>query len=145
MEFEGLKQHLKKLKQEKISKFLLNDSIGKKVDKDQIEIINPNHYADIDPNTSYFYYAGPLDEKTRDFCAEMLIAGKFYSQEEMDYLSFQLGYNVDLYMGSYNCRHKWVRARIKGQIKDGTLDESLIADADDAKRASDAQSDELKQ
>ena len=142
--YKGLRLHIIKLKQEKILKFLLNESIGKKVHKDQIEIINVNNYANIDPNASYFYYAGPLDEKTRDFCAEMLVAGKLYSQEEMDYLSFQLGYNVDLYMGSYNCRHRWVRARIKGKIKDGTLDESLIADNTDARNAADAQSGALK-
>ena len=47
-------------------------------------------------------------------------------------------------MGSYNCRHRWVRARIKGMIKDGTLDKSLIADNNDAIDAAEAQSDALK-
>lgn len=84
-----------------------------------IEILEPNQFANIDPNESFYYYDGPLDENTRDFCRTTLLIGKFFRQEDIDKLSSKAGYNVDLYMGSFNCRHKWVRARIKGQIING--------------------------
>lgn len=90
-----------------------------------IEPIDTNHFADIDPNEVFYYYDGPLDEKTRAFCEEILIIGKFFRQSDIDKLSTKAGYDVDLYMGSYNCRHKWVRARIKGQIQNGYVPETV--------------------
>ena len=97
----------------------------------------------IDPNTTFYYYTGPLDEKTREFCAFMLLQGKFYSDDEMDYLSDLLGYDVYLYLGSFNCRHNWVRARIKGLIQSGNLNKTLIAKDGDASRAAAHQSENL--
>jgi hypothetical protein len=142
--YKALGDHIKKIKQDRALKFLKSDKVGVKVAKEDIEIIDPSKFADIDPNTSYYYYDGPLDEKTREFCLEMLIQGKFYSQEEMDYLSTKLGYNVDLYCGSYNCRHQWKRARIKQRIQSGNLDKSAIATDADARKAASKQSPELK-
>ena len=84
-----------------------------------IEKIEPSEFATVDPNEVFYYYDGPLDDKTRAFCQEILIIGKFFRQEDIDKLSSKAGYNVDLYMGSYNCRHKWLRARVKGKIKEG--------------------------
>ena len=133
--FASIGKYLVKQKEDKALAFLCSDKIGQKVSKDDIEIIDKNHYASIDPNKSFYYYDGPLDDKTRSFCATLLLQGKFYSQKEIDYLSSRLGYNVDLYMGSYNCRHQWKRARIKGKIQDGTLDEGLIATNTDANKA----------
>lgn len=143
-QFLGLGKYVTKIKENKALAFLCNDKVGMKVNKEDIEILDKNQYADIDPNISFYYYDGPLDVKTREFCATLLLQGKFYSQEEIDYLSSKLGYNVDLYCGSYGCRHQWKRARIKGKIQDGTLDESLIADNADARVAIRAQSPELK-
>lgn len=143
-DFKGLGDYVKKLSQQRALKFLKNDKVGIKVNKEDIEVIEPHQYAEIDPNESYYYYDGPLDEKTREFCLEMLIQGKFYSQAEIDYLSANLGYNVDLYCGSYNCRHTWKRARIKGRIKDGTLDKSSIATNADARKAASKQPPELR-
>lgn len=90
-----------------------------------IEKIDPTNFADIDPNEVFYYYEGPLDEKTRAFCEEILIIGKFFRQDDIDKLSNKAGYNVDLYMGSYNCRHKWVKARIKGKIKEGYIPDTI--------------------
>lgn len=84
-----------------------------------IEITDKDEFAEIDPNESFYYYDGPLDEKTRDFCKEILLTSKFFRQDDIDKLSTRAGYDVDLFFGSYNCRHTWKRARIKGQLKEG--------------------------
>lgn len=98
--------------------FKLEDNI-------ELEIIDVNMSTEsIDSNTVYYYYDGPLDEKTREFCAKILLMGKFFTQDDIDKLSNKAGYDVDLYMGSYNCRHKWKRARIKGKIQDGYVPEN---------------------
>lgn len=90
-----------------------------------IEVLDPNNFATVDPNEVFYYYDGPLDDKTRAFCQEILIIGKFFTQNDIDKLSSRSGYNVDLYMGSYNCRHRWVKARIKGQIIEGYKPETV--------------------
>lgn len=59
----------------------------------------------------YYYYMGPLDEKTRDFCKHMLKIDKVFSKEEIDYMSAELNYPVLEYGGSYGCRHQWVKFR----------------------------------
>jgi hypothetical protein len=61
----------------------------------------------------YFYYSGPLDDKTREFCKLMLNIDKVFSEEEINKISEELNYDVLKYEGSYNCRHKWVRFRGK--------------------------------
>lgn len=90
-----------------------------------IEVLEPNQFKDIDPNEVFYYYDGPLDDKTRSFCQEILIIGKFYTQNDIDKLSSKANYNVDLYMGSFNCRHRWVRARIKGQLQNGYIPDTV--------------------
>lgn len=142
--FASLGKYVAQQREKKALAFLCNDKVGLKVSKEDVEVLDRNNYVDIDPNKSFYYYDGPLDVKTREFCATLLLQGKFYSQSEIDYLSSNLGYNVDLYMGSYGCRHQWKRARIKGKIQDGTLDEGLIADNSDARVAIRAQSPELR-
>lgn len=143
-DFKGLGKYIRKISEAKALAFLCNSKIGKRVSKEDVEILDKNHYKEIDPNKSFYYYDGPLDDKTREFCATLLLQGKFYSQEEINYLSSRLGYNVDLYCGSYGCRHQWKRARIKGKIQDGTLDESLIADKSDANKAIKNQPENLR-
>lgn len=59
----------------------------------------------------YYYYMGPLDEKTRDFCRKMLQMDKVFSKKEIDKLSRYLNYDVLEFVGAYNCRHQWVRFR----------------------------------
>ena len=59
----------------------------------------------------YFVYSGPLDEKTRPFCKQLLTLDKVISETDIDILSNYLNYDVKLYKGSYNCRHKFRRFR----------------------------------
>lgn len=61
----------------------------------------------------YYYYNGPLDDKTRPFCKLMLKIDKVFSDEEIQYISDNLGYSVLQYKGSYNCRHQWIQFRGK--------------------------------
>lgn len=61
------------------------------------------------PFINYYYYTGPLDEKTRPFCRKMLLMDKVFSEDEINIISNKLNYDVLVYMGSYNCRHEWVK------------------------------------
>lgn len=63
--------------------------------------------------TDYFYYSGPLDDKTRPFCKLMLGIDKVWSEDDIAVMSIELQYDVEKYRGSYNCRHKWVKFRGK--------------------------------
>lgn len=65
------------------------------------------------PGKSYYYYNGPFDEKNRAFCHDMLVFDKVFSEDEIAFLSSQLGYDVLKYKGSYNCRHEWIKFRGK--------------------------------
>jgi hypothetical protein len=62
---------------------------------------------------NYYYYSGPLDEKTREFCTHMLTLDKVFSSTDIDIMSNYLNYDVLKYRGSYNCRHKWIKFRGK--------------------------------
>lgn len=77
--------------------------------------------AQIDPNTVLFFYDGPEDGKTRPFCHALLQMNKFFTVEDLRILSGKLGYDVFLYEGGFNCRHRWKMARIKGQLINGIL------------------------
>jgi len=58
-----------------------------------------------DPDTPYFY-AHPVDEKTRDFCLQY--AGRVLVRREIDELDNGQISNVFLTGGGYNCRGSWV-------------------------------------
>ena len=62
---------------------------------------------------AYYYYSGPLDEKTRPFCKKMLQMDKVFSEKEIKKISGYLNYDVLEFVGAYNCRHRWVRFRGK--------------------------------
>ena len=99
-------------------------------DDDKEEFAIPVNRGD-----EYFYYVGPFDDKNREFCHYLLILDKVFRREDIDYMTFQLGYNVYKFEGSYGCRHRWVRFR--GKEIDGTLPtsnqiDSLIKDQEDA-------------
>lgn len=66
-----------------------------------------------EPGMNYYYYSGPLDEKTRDFCKYLLKLDKVFSEEEIDFMTSIIGYSVIKYAGSYNCRHRWIKFRGK--------------------------------
>lgn len=93
---------------------LFNLFSTKGIPKSQIEEIK-EEFADrpVKKGENYYYYSGPLDEKTRPFCKQMLAYDKVVSETDIDILSNYLDYDVKLYKGSYNCRHKWVKFRGK--------------------------------
>lgn len=108
----------------KILEILKRDNIG--MPKEDYEIVPDEEdlsQFDIDPNKSFYFYIGPLDERTRPFCAEMLAIGKYFTIEDLEYLSSLVDYNVELYEGGYNCRHHWQRAKLKTAIKNGLIPE----------------------
>lgn len=75
----------------------------------------PDSFADRKPESgqTYWYYSGPLDEKTRPFCKRLLNLDKVFSEEEIQKISQELNYDVLSYKGAYNCRHRWIRFRGK--------------------------------
>lgn len=84
--------------------------------RSQIEVLPAGQmFADRKPvpGTNYFYYNGPLDEKTRAFCRLLLKLDKVFSDEQIQSMSDELGYDVLEYCGSYNCRHQWIQFRGK--------------------------------
>jgi hypothetical protein len=72
-------------------------------------------FADRKPKAgqNYYYYTGPLDDKTRPFCKTLLSLDKVLSETDIDILSNYLNYDVKKYKGSYNCRHNLVKFRGK--------------------------------
>jgi len=57
-------------------------------------------------------YSGPSDEKTRDFCSDILSLGRLYTEEEISngLSNPEFGnYSIFDYKGSYGCRHVWKR------------------------------------
>jgi len=60
------------------------------------------------PNNTKYQYIGALDEKTRPACLEMMAAGDLTKKEiEQLGIDLNLGHNVFISGGGYNCRHKW--------------------------------------
>jgi hypothetical protein len=62
--------------------------------------------ADELPPDQKFVYEGPLDAKTREFCAELV--GQELTRAEIDALDNEQLPNVFLTGGGYNCRHSWI-------------------------------------
>lgn len=50
-----------------------------------------------------FLYSGPVDDKTRDFCASR--AGKVHHVDELAQWDNEQDLPVEIYLGGYNCRH----------------------------------------
>lgn len=68
---------------------------------------------DREPGEVYYYYDGPDDHKTREFCKYILKLNKLFSTDDIQFMSDRLGYDVKKYKGAYNCRHRWVAFRGK--------------------------------
>lgn len=91
---------------------------GKKIDPNNYATIKTESILDrVAPNGEGIYalryeYSGPLDDKNRTFCRDMLLFRKMYTYEE---INTQLSnpdfgnYSIFDYKGSYGCRHKWER------------------------------------
>ena len=84
---------------------------------------NPNGKSEQDTDiikTRYRYAPDVVDEKSRDFCAKMVRAGKVYRKEDILAASDRAPnpgwgpngadtYNLFLYKGGGSCRHFWMR------------------------------------
>lgn len=70
-------------------------------------------------SVSYWYYDGPNDEKTRPFCRSLLTLDRYWKEDDIQFLSRKVGYNVMDFTGGINCRHGWRQARIKGRVQKG--------------------------
>lgn len=98
-----------------IVRLILRNNLGMEkeycefVPEEQIELANRTP----EKGMTYYYYDGPKDKKNRPFCHDMLDFDKVFSEDEIDFLSAKLGYNVLQYKGSYGCRHEWIRFRGK--------------------------------
>lgn len=91
-------------------KFISERGISRKdIEELPIELANRKPQDGV----TYYYYTGPLDDKTRPFCKKVLSLDKVLSEVDIDILSNYLDYDVKNYKGSYNCRHNWVRFRGK--------------------------------
>lgn len=99
-------------KEERLLKLLSSDKFGTKKTH-VIELKETFANRKPEKGEQYYYYSGPDDDKTRQFCKLMLKIDKVFSQEEIDKISEELNYDVLEYKGAYNCRHKWVRFRGK--------------------------------
>ena len=65
------------------------------------------------PDNTKYIYIGPADEKTRDFCLELMAAGELTRKEILD-----RGWTSSLTEGGgINCRHNWERAATKVKVK----------------------------
>lgn len=110
---EALKR-IKSLQRRKAERDILR--LMKKTGYRQADVeVLPDSFANRkpEPGEQYYYYNGPLDDKTRAFCKLMLKLDKVFSLEQINYMSEELGYDVLYYCGSYNCRHSWIRFRGK--------------------------------
>lgn len=103
---------LQQLKRRKTDLHLI--SLVKKygIPRSQVEEITQEFANRIpEKGVNYYYYIGPNDAKTRSFCKLMLKIDKVFTEEEIQYMSDELGYPVIEYCGSYGCRHGWVKFR----------------------------------
>jgi hypothetical protein len=89
------------------------------------------------PDVKFRYkYVGPQDEKNRTFCAEMMRANRVFRIEDVIEMSNRSvnavgpdGYDIFLWRGSYNCRHRWVQLVYKNPgtiINKSTVRKGLI-------------------
>jgi hypothetical protein len=93
-----------------------------KMNQERFTSSNPNGESVLDTNQPYlvrYKYVGVRDKDNRQFCREMLQAGKVYRIEDIDALSDSVAnadfgfYSIFMWRGSYNCRHQWVRLLYK--------------------------------
>ena len=67
----------------------------------------------------------PIQENTRPFCRHLIELDKYWTDDDLKEMSSQLGYDFQMYFGSYNCRHELKRVFIVG--KASTISESSIS------------------
>jgi len=80
-----------------------------------------------------FKYAGPTgasatQDEPRDFCRKHL--GKIYTIEQILKLNNGQGLSVLIYMGGYNCRHRWEAVYNSDELRNANEDKSEIVDGE---------------
>ncbi|HEX8517548.1 MAG TPA: XkdF-like putative serine protease domain-containing protein [Bacteroidia bacterium] len=126
--FNEVKEVILKMDEEMILNYFSRNDVGtSKYDLDLSEVqysdINENDIYNIQldaPDVFYYYDAKPdatfngsgklTDEKTRNFCKNIVSQGKYFSAKEIVSLSSELGYSVFSYAGGNYCRHRWTKA-----------------------------------
>jgi len=89
------------------------------------------------PDVKFRYkYVGPQDQKNRTFCAEMMRSNRVFRIEDVMEMSNRSvnpvgpdGYDIFLWRGSFNCRHRWVQLIYKNPgtiINKATVRKGLI-------------------
>lgn len=95
----------------------MTPQIVHKMNQERFTKSNPNEDSELDKETFRvrYKYVGPVDDRNRRFCADMMAANRVYRIEDIDALSDSVAnpefgfYEIFTWRGSYNCRHQWVR------------------------------------
>ena len=103
---------------------------------------NPNIKSEEDSEERRFRYkyVGPVDERNRPFCAEMMKARRVFRREDIDKMSDlnvnpigPTNYSIFEWRGSYNCRHKWIQLTYEpvGRIVNNVNVDTLVLDEEE--------------
>lgn len=113
----------RRFQERQLLKALADPRIGiksKEIERLSDQINLQEEFADRKPKEgeTYYYYSGPLDEKTRPFCKRILEMDKVFASIDIEILSNYLGYDVfdssgSFGPGAFNCRHRWVKFKGK--------------------------------
>jgi len=95
----------------------MTPQIVHKMNQERFTRSKPNDDSELDKENFRvrFKYVGPVDDRNRQFCADMMSANRVYRIEDIDALSDSVAnpefgfYEIFTWRGSYNCRHQWVR------------------------------------
>jgi hypothetical protein len=95
----------------------MTPQIVHKMNQERFTKSNPNAESELDKEKFRvrFKYVGPVDDRNRRFCADMMSANRVYRIEDIDALSDGVAnpefgfYEIFTWRGSFNCRHQWVR------------------------------------
>lgn len=101
----------------------MTPQIVHKMNQERFTKSNPNAESELDKENFRvrYKYVGPIDDRNRRFCADMMSANRVYRIEDIDALSDSVAnsefgfYEIFTWRGSYNCRHQWVRLIYKKQ------------------------------
>lgn len=101
----------------------MTPQIVHKMNQERFTRSSPNEESELDKATFRvrYKYVGPIDDRNRRFCADMMSANRVYRIEDIDALSDSVAnpefgfYEIFTWRGSFNCRHQWVRLIYKKQ------------------------------
>lgn len=97
-----------------ILKLIKKHGLG--IDRKEVEELSDIELADRKPQegVNYYYYSPETTQaNSRPFCIDMVSYAKVFSEDEINFLSYKLKYDVLKYRGGYNCKHSWIKFRGK--------------------------------